>query len=243
MSRAGIDPVSHIPANNAAFNGRPWPRGFRNGNPGNIDWHPHHPWQGLATPPREIGVTAPRFARFTAAAWGIRAILRLLVTYKDKHDIRTIRGIISRWAPTSENNTDAYVRAVCKATGRHEDLLLDAHFREDALPVARAIVEHELGSAKAYGLNEWYPDDVWDRAATMAGLQRRKPAPIVQDRDIAAGGAATLLAGVSAADAMGFASKYVEPGSIAAQAISMLAVVAVVYLVTRALRRRKADAA
>jgi hypothetical protein len=40
-----------------------------------------------------------------------------LIAYQDKHGLRTIRQIVSRWAPPTENNTNAYVRAVAADTG------------------------------------------------------------------------------------------------------------------------------
>ena len=94
------------------------PRGIRNNNPGNIDYNPSVKWQGLADPPRE---PEGRFCRFAAPKWGIRAIARLLITYQDQHDLNTVRGIINRWAPPIENDSDAYVNAVASSLGVDAD--------------------------------------------------------------------------------------------------------------------------
>jgi hypothetical protein len=244
MFRTGVDPITHRPTHQAAPNGKLWPRGFINGNPGNIDFRPTTKWQGQIGIEQRVQGRAftPRFAVFTTAVWGIRAILRNLVTYQDQHDINTVRGVIDRWAPPTENDTGAYVAAVAKAVGRGPDEGLDLHTADDALPIARAIVRHELGDPRAFGLKDWYADEVWDEAATRAGLKRRAPKPVTQDRDVVGGAAALGLTGISAADALGLTKQYVPAGSITAQIIGVLAALVVGYLVVRALRRRQRDA-
>jgi hypothetical protein len=49
--------------------------------------------------------------------YGCRAALKLLRTYYTKYDCTTLRRIISRWAPETENNVLAYVRNVSRMTG------------------------------------------------------------------------------------------------------------------------------
>jgi hypothetical protein len=244
MFRNGVDPLTHRPVRDRAPNGRPWPRGFRNGNPGNLDFNPENRWQGQlgleVLPPGVRG--RARFAVFQSAVWGIRAILRLLISYQDKHDIRTVRGVIKRWAPSVENDTDSYVYAATLATGFGEHERLDLHTYEHAVPLARAIVRHELGNPRDVGLSDWYSDEVWEDAATRAGLVRRNPKPVAKDADVLAGGAAVAAAGVSAADGLGLVRQFVQPGSTAAQVIGVLAAVLVVYLLLRALKRRKREA-
>jgi hypothetical protein len=53
------------------------------------------------------------FVQFKSLEYGWRAAFYLLTrTYYHKYRLYTIRGIISRWAPSSENNTEAYVNHV-----------------------------------------------------------------------------------------------------------------------------------
>lgn len=49
--------------------------------------------------------------------WGVRAALKLLRTYRDKYAANSIREIVTRWAPETENDTEAYIRQVCRLTG------------------------------------------------------------------------------------------------------------------------------
>src|SRR5207248_4673070 len=88
------------------------PRSVRNNNPGNIG-RTHIAWEGLATPdemtPEQQEET--RFAVFSAPEWGFRALARDLHS-KWVRGLDTIRKIITVYAPPSENDTEAYIRAV-----------------------------------------------------------------------------------------------------------------------------------
>ncbi|MCL8343256.1 structural protein P5, partial [Pseudomonas mosselii] len=98
-------------------------RGVRNNNPGNIDYNPRNAWQGQLGV--EVGVAKPRFARFDSAENGIRALGKLLLNYRGKDGmpgvgkpgIDTPIEFISRWAPSTENNTTAYAQAIAKRLG------------------------------------------------------------------------------------------------------------------------------
>ena len=95
------------------------PRGIRNNNPGNIR-RSKEQWQGLARPDElksfQIGETA--FCVFSDASFGIRAMARILNGYQVALHLRTVAGMINRWAPPSDNNaTDRYVQTVCVGMG------------------------------------------------------------------------------------------------------------------------------
>ncbi|OUM34490.1 structural protein P5 [Pseudomonas putida] len=99
------------------------PRGVRNRNPGNIDYNPRNAWQGQLGV--EEGVANPRFARFDHPENGIRALGKLLINYRGKDGmpgvggkgIDTVLETINRWAPSNENDTQAYASAVAKRLG------------------------------------------------------------------------------------------------------------------------------
>lgn len=86
-------------------------RGLRNNNPGNIR-HDGTCWQGERVPS-----TDRAFKQFTSMAYGYRAMFKLLTNYARLHGCQTIRKIISRWAPPSENDTAAYIATVSRLTG------------------------------------------------------------------------------------------------------------------------------
>ena len=49
--------------------------------------------------------------------YGIRAALIIIRRYITKYKVCTVSQIISRWAPSKENNTEAYIQFVCKEMG------------------------------------------------------------------------------------------------------------------------------
>ena len=90
-------------------------RGLRNNNPLNIR-HSQDQWQGAATTQ-----TDKSFVQFESMAYGYRAAWKTLDTYnlrfRREHKPYNVRNIIARWAPPSENDTEAYVKAVVKLSG------------------------------------------------------------------------------------------------------------------------------
>ena len=85
-------------------------RGLQNNNPGNIR-------RGGFRYKGEKAVSEDaEFRQFESIEWGYRAMFALLHTYKVKHGCRTLRQMISRYAPPSENNTEYYISRVVYAT-------------------------------------------------------------------------------------------------------------------------------
>lgn len=133
-------------------------KGVRLNNPGNIE-HGQN-WVGL-TPTR----LDPRFCSFVAPQYGIRAIHLILQAYAKKYGIRTIEGIISRWAPPSENNTEAYIRHV-------DDIVLGAD-RDDVLDILDPTIAFQLVSGIIAHENSNYKYEesiVWE-GLKMAGVK------------------------------------------------------------------------
>lgn len=114
------------------------PRGVRNNNPGNIRAD-GTPWQGM------IPGTDRAFATFDSPESGIRALAKNLLTYQDKHGLNTVLGIIQRWAPATENNTQAYVSAVSKEMGVEPGDNLNLRDPETLNKLTKAIIKHENG--------------------------------------------------------------------------------------------------
>ena len=104
-------------------------RGLRNNNPLNIR-HSADKWQGA-----RIAQTDKAFVQFTSMAYGYRAAWKILDTYclafKREGKAYNVRNIIGRWAPPTENDTDAYVRAVVKLSGLggNENMPRPKHYR------------------------------------------------------------------------------------------------------------------
>lgn len=111
-------------------------RGLRNNNPGNI--RKGASWDGLAPVQSDES-----FATFVSPEYGIRAMAKVLSNYQTLYGINTVRGIISRWAPASENDTASYIAAVAGKLGVSPDAPISV---AGALPVLiPAIIAHENG--------------------------------------------------------------------------------------------------
>lgn len=114
------------------------PRGIRNNNPGNI--RHGEPWQGLADEQPD-----PNFATFVNAFWGIRALCKTLLSYQRKHNRKTVKEMLFRWAPPVENDTDAYVEAVAADVGVRPNDPVDLSDVCVLAEMAKAIIKHENG--------------------------------------------------------------------------------------------------
>ena len=90
---------------------RSLPRGLRNNNPGNIRCSAVR-YKGECAEGDGDG-----FRRFESMAYGYRAMFVLLHTYALRYGCRTIEAMISRYAPPSENDTQAYIRRVSRSAG------------------------------------------------------------------------------------------------------------------------------
>lgn len=120
-------------------------RGLDNCNPGNIR-HSKVRYEGEVQPSQDVA-----FKQFRSLAWGYRAMFVLLDTYRIRYGLRSIREMISRYAPASENNTEAYIAAVCSLTGIGADEPLDTRLKRDMIPVVAAMSKVENGVLPDFG--------------------------------------------------------------------------------------------
>lgn len=112
-------------------------RGLRNNNPGNLRFSTANNWQGQTGSDGE-------FAIFSSAILGIRALGKTLLSYVNKDGVApTVTGIISRWAPSSENDTVSYINDVAGQLSVDPNASLDV---PAVLPqLLEAIINHENG--------------------------------------------------------------------------------------------------
>jgi len=114
------------------------PRGIRNNNPGNLE-NNGIDWKGLSLVQGD-----KRFYQFAKPEYGIRALARVLKTYERKYGINTVKGIIDRWAPPHENNTESYIKHVAQVLGVRPNEPFAV--TENLVPLTEAIILHENGS-------------------------------------------------------------------------------------------------
>lgn len=143
------------------------PRGIRNNNPGNIEKGAG--WKGRCKPD-EIPHHEDRFVIFRRPEWGIRAIARVLRTYQVRHEIRTVRGIIQRWAPNPPDNPEnphqaEYIEFVSEWLSVGPDQEINVLNYQTARDLVVAITHFENRRVMPY------TDDVIDFGLQLAGIK------------------------------------------------------------------------
>ena len=131
-------------------------RGLRNCNPGNIR-------RSATRYKGEVKSADAAFKSFETMAHGYRAIFVLLHTYHIKHGLATAAEMIARYAPSTENNTQAYIRAVEQISGIPATEPLDTLHAESMMPIVSAIsrVENGVCASPAEVMQGWkmFADD------------------------------------------------------------------------------------
>jgi len=112
-------------------------RGLRNNNPGNLR-RSADKWQGL----RAIQTDAA-FFQFSLPKYGIRAMARVLLNYQNLYGLRSVEEIISRWAPSNENDTASYINSV--AGKLNVNIWTNISITERLPELIKAIITHENG--------------------------------------------------------------------------------------------------
>lgn len=138
------------------------PRGIRNNNPGNLRLS-KTAWQG------QRPVQADKdFVEFETALSGLRALMRVLLTYHVKYQLDTVESIINRFAPPHENDTGAYIIAVVRRMKVNRFTKLDLFDEKLLARLACAIVLQENGAPPKDAPDHWYPPDTYLAAAKLA---------------------------------------------------------------------------
>jgi hypothetical protein len=114
-------------------------RGIRNNNPGNL--RPgRYPWLG------QTFVDGEGYCVFQDWQKGVRAMVRNLAAYRDWHHLNTVEGIISRWAPSNENDTAKYIAFIVKHLGvADKKTPLDLKNYGIAQNLIEGIIQYECG--------------------------------------------------------------------------------------------------
>lgn len=121
----------------AASGGAGGTRAERNNNPGNLNF------AGQAGATLEGGSNA-RFAKFGSTAEGVSALAKQLQRYGER-GLDTVSKIINKYAPSSENNTQAYIDALSKRLGVSGDQKLDLNDANTLTGLIKGISRHESG--------------------------------------------------------------------------------------------------
>ena len=134
-------------------------RGIRNNNPGNLIIT-NIAWQGKVMPSQD-----PKFETFQSIEWGLRALVRDLITKINRYN-GSIRDIMYQYAPPSENRTQNYIDIVQNKLGKNWVRVC----REDLYEFAKAVARVENGN-DAYLI----PDESFQWALNANDLESCAP--------------------------------------------------------------------
>lgn len=107
------------------------PLSVRNHNPGNL---------------RVPGSTT-EFQKFSSDTEGLRALVGQIGLYESRDKLTTLRGIISKYSPGTENDTQALIANAAKRTGFGPDQQLDPASIDQLVKVVLAITKQENGAS------------------------------------------------------------------------------------------------
>lgn len=138
-----------------------------------------------------------RFVVFDAPRWGIRAGIQIWRAYEER-GLDTIEEIVRVYAPSVENDTEAYIRAIERKLGVDRSSHIDIEDPLVCLEMLRAFVYHENGQ-------DPYTESVYLSGMALAGVihpkwegKAEEPKPLKKSRTIAGN---TITAGATAAGA------------------------------------------
>jgi len=113
------------------------------------------------------------FVSFEDPMYGVRAADRVLTTYGTKRGINTIRGLINRFAPPSENETRNYVNYISDQLGIDPDAEVDL-----SDPEMRARILSPMAMMESR--SEYSPGQITEMIE-MANAPRQELRPLVPD--------------------------------------------------------------
>ena len=109
--------------------------GDRLNNPGCIRYNVANDWKG------QLG-EEKGFCKFDTKVHGLRAIMKILRTYINT-GTNTISAIMHRYAPSHENNTEAYIQYVANQMGLSDGNVAVEWRQQTIMNLARAISQYE----------------------------------------------------------------------------------------------------
>ena len=122
-------------------------RGIRNNNPGNIKDFGIE-WKGLMDhrDKTQEHIKEKTFCVFSHPWWGIRAMAKIFTNYQTKHGLWSVRKIVNRWAPpTDDNPTTVYATFVATHMRVDIDAVINLAKYDTMSRLCQSIVRFENG--------------------------------------------------------------------------------------------------
>lgn len=199
-------------------------RGIKNNNPMNIRMSSNK-WEGKVPINQNTDGT---FEQFKTPEDGIRAGAKLLITYHVHYHRNTVRELITRFAPSADNNnTEAYIDFVAKKLGVKEDTQLDVDSYKTMYLLVTSIIDFENPGAGCP-----YPESVIRNALKRAGVAETPNKKLMDDPVIKSTALASAPTIATVANAVSpFSDVLTALATNAPWIIAGIAAVVIIYIV------------
>jgi hypothetical protein len=97
--------------------------------------------------PGSTGTGPGAFQSFATPEAGYAAMAHQIDIYQDRHGLNTLAGIVSRWAPPTENDTSRLISSASAITGLDPNQPINVHDPATRLQVMTALAANEHGGA------------------------------------------------------------------------------------------------
>lgn len=114
------------------------PRGLRNNNPANL--RGNDKWLG------KTGNDDAGFVQFKTPQAGLRAFAINLANQQKKYGINSVSGLISKHAPSNENDTVSYIEKVASDLGVKPNQKIKLTDKKTMFKLMQSMIEHENGN-------------------------------------------------------------------------------------------------
>lgn len=147
-------------------------RGFRNNNPGN-----------LRSGAGQSGTDSGGYAQFASMLDGYKAMVRQISMYRNA-GLENVASIISKWAPSNENDTRAYIQSVVasiqKDLGQGVSATSRLNLNDPKVmdSLIDAMIDHENGR----GASDYFDGTAFSQALQEA-MQTKQVSSVVSERD------------------------------------------------------------
>ena len=128
--------------------------------------------------------SATGFQQFKTPEEGISAVDKNLQSY-GKKGINTLRGVISTWAPPSENDTNAYIKNASQRIGIDPDAPIDLSDPVQRHLVSAAIISHEQGPRNIFAKRQT-ATQAQQTSETLDPLEEYLTGKIAKPKELAA---------------------------------------------------------
>lgn len=124
------------------------------------------------------------FSSYKSPEEGLKAIDNLLANY-GKSGVNTLSGVISKWSPSTENNTNALISSASKYLGINPDQTIDLSNPATRAALIPAIIKQEHGNTGLYGngIPAGAIKSAEEKATTEAKNQRDQNESMLKARD------------------------------------------------------------